>query len=183
MAEPAPLMAPDEFRTERLVVRRVTLDDAGPLFHAFGGSAEATRFLTWPPASSVGEYASFLADVAVPAWAEQSAFHWVIQRHGEAPIGMVSLEPGEHGIEVGYVLSPQEWGDGLMTEAAAPAVAWALHEPSVHRVWATCDCENPASARVLEKLGFELEGTLRRWVVHPNVSPHPRDSYCYSRVR
>ncbi|HEV2121292.1 MAG TPA: GNAT family protein, partial [Chloroflexota bacterium] len=62
-------------------------------------------------------------------------------------------------------------------------VAWALSEPSVHRVWATCDVENTASRRVLEKLGFELEGTLRRWAVHPNISPMPRDSHCYSRIR
>lgn len=50
-------------------------------------------------------------------------------------------------------------------------------------MWATCDCDNVGSARVLEKLSFELEGTLRRWAVHPNISPEPRDSYCYSTVR
>lgn len=70
-----------------------------------------------------------------------------------------------------------------MTEGAAPIVAWALNEADVHRVWATCDADNAASARVLEKLGFGFEGTLRRWAVHPNVSSIPRDSYCYSRVK
>lgn len=175
---------PDEFRTERLLVRRVRLDDSAALFDAFGGSTDATRFLTWRPKSSADEYRKFIQDVALPGWAEHSAFHWVLQLHdGASAIGMVSMEPGEHGVEVGYVLSPDAWGRGLMTEAAAAPVSWAVREPSVYRVWATCDCENPASARVLEKLEFELEGTLRRWAVHPNVSPHPRDSYCYSRVK
>lgn len=174
---------PDEFRTTRLVVRRVTLDDAEPLFRAFGGSAEATRFLTWSPKRSASEYREFIERVALPEWEDRSGFHWVLEPHVGAPVGMVSLDVGEHGVEVGFVLSPEEWGKGLMAEGARAAVEWALSEPDIHRVWATCDCENTASARVLEKLGFKLEGTLRRWALHPNVSPKPRDSYCYSRVK
>ena len=53
----------------------------------------------------------------------------------------------------------------------------------VRRVWAVCDIDNRASARVLEKIGFEQEGVLRRWITHPNVGPEPRDALCYSRVR
>jgi len=43
--------------------------------------------------------------------------------------------------------------------------------------------ENLASARVLEKAGMHREGMLRRWSVHPNVSPEPRDCLCYAIVR
>ncbi len=41
----------------------------------------------------------------------------------------------------------------------------------------------PRSARVLEKAGFSLEGTLRRWAVRPNISSEPRDAFIFSRVR
>jgi ribosomal-protein-alanine N-acetyltransferase len=165
-----------------LIVRRVRLDDAVDLFKAYGASAEATRFLTWAPHSAADGFRDFL-EGAVSAWDAGTGFHWVLQRPARPPFGMVSLEPGEHGIEVGYVLSPDSWGHGLMAEGARPPIRWAIEQPSVFRVWATCDCENTASARVLEKLSFAREGTLRRWAVHPNVSDQPRDSYCYSISR
>ena len=52
-----------------------------------------------------------------------------------------------------------------------------------YRVCAVCDVENKPSARALEKVGMQREGTLRRYIVHPNVSPEPRDCFVYSRVR
>jgi RimJ/RimL family protein N-acetyltransferase len=54
---------------------------------------------------------------------------------------------------------------------------------AIYRVWATCDVENLASAHVLEKAGMQKEGILRRYILHPNISPEPRDSYCYSVIK
>lgn len=51
--------------------------------------------------------------------------------------------------------------------------------PGVYRVWATCDTENLASVRVLEKTGLVLEGKLRRSMVRPNLSEKPRDTFVY----
>jgi RimJ/RimL family protein N-acetyltransferase len=70
-----------------------------------------------------------------------------------------------------------------MPEAIRPLVEWALRQSHIHRVWAFCDVENRASARVFEKLGMHKEGTLRRWIVHPNVGEIPRDCYVYSCVK
>jgi len=70
-----------------------------------------------------------------------------------------------------------------MSEALTSVVQWALAQPEIYRVWATCDIENLASARVLERIGMEREGVLRRWLVHPNVGNEPRDCLCYSVVK
>ena len=43
--------------------------------------------------------------------------------------------------------------------------------------------DNPASARVLEKIGMTLEGQLRRYIEHPALSDEPRDVLMYSMVR
>ena len=53
----------------------------------------------------------------------------------------------------------------------------------MYRVYAYCDVENLASARVMEKAGMSFEGVLRRWGVHPNRSSEPRDCRCYAAVR
>jgi RimJ/RimL family protein N-acetyltransferase len=50
-------------------------------------------------------------------------------------------------------------------------------------VQAFCDLENRASARVLEKCDLKLEGTLRRYMVLPNLGAAPRDVFCYATVR
>jgi len=57
------------------------------------------------------------------------------------------------------------------------------HEPDIYRVFATCDVDNPASAKVMEKAGMKYEGLLRRYMIHPNVSEEPRDCLMYARVR
>ena len=53
----------------------------------------------------------------------------------------------------------------------------------IFRVFATCDIDNIASARALEKAGLRREGLLRRYIIHPNISEEPRDSFLYAMVR
>jgi len=96
---------------------------------------------------------------------------------------MIAYRVREHAADIGYVLSRSLWGRGHMTEAANAVVEWAINLDFVYRVWAVCDVENKASARVLEKVGMQREGILRRYIVHPNVSLEPRDCFVYSKIR
>ena len=75
------------------------------------------------------------------------------------------------------------WRNGYATEAASAVVEWIFSVRSVWWLAATCDVENLASARVLEKAGLTREATLRRAIVRPNLSPEPRDAFLYSKVR
>ncbi len=75
------------------------------------------------------------------------------------------------------------WGQGIMTEAARAVVQWAWSQSEIYRIWAVGDVENVASARVLEKVGMQHEGILRRFINHPNISDTPRDCHCYARVK
>lgn len=52
-----------------------------------------------------------------------------------------------------------------------------------HRSVQDTHVDNPASARVLERLGLQHEGILRRRIQHPNTGPVPRDARCYALVR
>lgn len=70
-----------------------------------------------------------------------------------------------------------------MTEAARAVIAWLTRLPSIYRVWAICDTENLASAKVLEKVGLLREGTLRCATMRPNLSSRPRDSFIFAKVR
>ena len=98
-------------------------------------------------------------------------------------VGSVSLRISDHRGAVGYLVARPFWGNGFATEMVKSVVEWAWTQPQLWRIWAVCDVENPASARVMKKVGMEYEGVLRRWLIHPNVSSEPRDCLCYALVR
>jgi RimJ/RimL family protein N-acetyltransferase len=66
-----------------------------------------------------------------------------------------------HVAHIGYYVLPDYWGNGYASEAAQLLVAYAFDELNAHRVEASVQADNPASKRVLEKLGFQQEGTKR----------------------
>jgi RimJ/RimL family protein N-acetyltransferase len=81
---------------------------------------------------------------------------------------------------MGYCLGETAWGHGYATEAAQAVLRWAFDTLDLNRVQAETDTRNVASARVLEKLGFVREGTLREdCVVNGDVS----DSWVYGLIR
>lgn len=77
-----------------------------------------------------------------------------------ALIGLCGLcvPAGSEQAELWYLLHPRCWGHGLTTTAVRQLLDFGFGELKLHRVWATCLPENPASARVLTKLGMRKEG-------------------------
>jgi [ribosomal protein S5]-alanine N-acetyltransferase len=81
---------------------------------------------------------------------------------------------------LGYCFDDAVWGQGFATEAADALLRWAFDTLALNRVQAETDTRNTASARVLEKLGFVREGTLREdCIVDGEVS----DSWVYGLLR
>lgn len=89
---------------------------------------------------------------------------FAIEVDGEA-CGGIGAHPGRgersHSAEFGYWLTPSLWGRGLMTKAVAVFAPWAMQSLSLHRLQASVFAFNTASARVLQKNGFEEEGVAR----------------------
>jgi RimJ/RimL family protein N-acetyltransferase len=141
------------------------------------------RYLTWLPHENIQETEGFLADCIV-AWKNASRFPYVIVlRESDEVIGMIEIRIGGFKADVGYVVSRQHWGKAIATEALRSLADWALKQEAIYRLWALCDVDNVASARVLEKAGMQREGLLRRQIIHPNISDEPRDCYCYAAVK
>jgi [ribosomal protein S5]-alanine N-acetyltransferase len=169
--------------TARLVLRKPRLDDADSIFESYARDPEVTRHLTWLPHKSSEETRRILQRM-LDGWSAGTAYPYALTLKDEdAVIGMIAMHPDGFKVEIGYVLARSRWGNGYMTEALRAVVDWALQQPGVHRIFATCGVENPASARVLEKSGMQREGLLRKYIVHPNRGDEPRDSYIYSIVK
>jgi [ribosomal protein S5]-alanine N-acetyltransferase len=75
--------------------------------------------------------------------------------------GIRQTAAGAREADIGYELSPAQWGHGYATEAARAIVQFGFAELKVHRIWAWCIADNTASARLLERLGLQREGRLR----------------------
>lgn len=68
--------------------------------------------------------------------------------------------------EIGYYLSPEARGRGIMSRAVALLCIWLFDELAMERIAATAESENPASMAVLERVGFHREGVARSYFEH-----------------
>jgi RimJ/RimL family protein N-acetyltransferase len=174
---------PETFTTERLLLRRPRPDDAQALFDAYASDPQATRYLSWRTHESVTETAEFLRD-ATTSWADGSEFIWVLVPPGRTDaVGAIGAAPGPHGVEIGYVLGRDWWGQGFATEALTGLMDWLRAQPGVYRIWAYCAVEHARSARVLQRGGMTYEATLRRWVELPNLADEPVDALVFAWTR
>ena len=171
-------------RTARLTLRPLRPTDATLIYHGYATDANAIRWMGFRPHESIATTEKLVA-AWVAAWSHESGpkFFAVERANDDEFLGVVDLEIGAHGALIGYVFCRRAWGRGFATEAVKAIVDLAFDRFGVWRVWATCAPQNPASRRVLEKVGMHHEGVLRRWIVSPLVSPEPRDSDCLAITR
>jgi ribosomal-protein-alanine N-acetyltransferase len=108
----------------------------------------------------------------------------IIERGTDVPVGGVVLlrkdDVERISAEIGYWLGVAAWGRGLATSAVKAATAYAFDALELERVFAIANVRNTASARVLEKAGFVLEGTMRRAVIKEGVV---LDQFMYAALK
>jgi RimJ/RimL family protein N-acetyltransferase len=141
---------------------------------------EVVRFMPWGP-NTEAETAAFVGRcIAARAEAPRRIFELGIARRATGELiggcGLRVIRPDAAEGEIGYVLRRDCWGQGLMGEAVAALLGYGFGTLALHRISATTDPQNIASARVLEKCGFRLEGCLRD---HTRVRGQWRHSLVY----
>ena len=94
-------------------------------------------------------------------------------------IGLNGLDEGNGVAELGYWIAPEAWGNGYATDAARTMTEYAFDQRRLRRVQARVVDFNEASARVLEKAGFEREGVHREAVF---LDGEHRDVVWYGRL-
>ncbi|RKW71546.1 GNAT family N-acetyltransferase [Galactobacter caseinivorans] len=168
--------------TERLRLRPFCDADGDALF-ALQSDPEVARYWDSPPWTERESVARFMAGcqkmaqagdgvrVAVERVADGSFLGWCT---------FYDWNPDFRSAGLGFCFTQASWGRGHATEAARALLGWAFATLDLNRVQSEADTRNAASARVLEKLGFVLEGTLREdCIVNGDVS----DSWVYGLLR
>jgi len=172
-----------EIETKRLLLRVPRLEDAPRVFEAYARDPAVTRFLRWKPHESP-EDAEAAMQARLQRLGSGAELSWLPCLRGSRElIGSISLTPGPRAeAELGYAFGHAFWGRGYATEACESVLRWSLKEGGFSRIHASCDVDNLASLRVLEKLGMQRERLAKDFTVHPNLSPKPRDCWIFSRI-
>ncbi|HEX5505458.1 MAG TPA: GNAT family protein [Thermomicrobiales bacterium] len=150
----------DPIETPRLRLRQFRPDDWRAV-HAYAADAELMTYLDGGALDAAGARAFAAANAGDGA----EAFAVAI-KPDDRPIGHLLFHPwfAPRTFEIGWVLDRAHHGRGYATEAAAALLRYGFVTLSLHRVIATCQPENPASARVMEKVGMRREGWFRQCI-------------------
>lgn len=151
--------------TERLILRKFRLDDAGDMFRNWASNPNVTKFLIWQPYTNVDDVKAYIQS-CIDCYEKADYYNWVIEykENGQA-IGNISVvELKEHTLctVIGYCIGEGYWHKGITSEAFSKVIEFLFEEVGVNRIESTHDVNNPNSGRVMAKCGLKYEGTLRQ---------------------
>ena len=147
-------------RTKRLVLRPFTLADAPRVQELAGAREVALNTLMIPHPYPDGAAEEWIG--THEAKLAEGVMNFAID--DGALVGAIGLivKRADDVAEIGYWIGVPYWGRGYATEAAAEVVRYGFEERGLNKIYAACFVRNPASGRVLQKLGMRREGTLRQ---------------------
>lgn len=173
----------EKYVTDRLLIRKPIQNDIQEVFEKLANCADSTKYLSWTRHSHIDETDKFIKGF-ITKWDNAESFAFTIcLKDTEEIIGMLEASISGCKALFGYALAKAYWKKGYMCEALEPIKEALFRNDDIYRIWAVCDLENYGSKRVMEKIGMNSEGILRKWLVHPNVSQEPRDCFVYAIVK
>ncbi len=150
--------------TPRLLLRDFTADD-WPAVLAYQRDPRYLRLYEWADRTPAAVQAFVQMFVDQQHAQPRTRFQLAVTLRATGELigncGIRRDSPMSHEAEIGYEIAPDQWGRGYASEAVAAIVGFGIETLRVHRITAWLVADNVASARVLEKNGFQLEGRLR----------------------
>ena len=177
------MIVPPTLSTARLLLRRPHPADTAAVFE-YASDPVVVRYVDWPAAVEPADTRR-ATERALQKWELAEEYSWrVTVPPDDTPIGSAGCRLNGDSADFGFVLNRRYWGHGYATEAGGAVLDWLKSLGVIKRILATCDVENVASVRVLEKLGLSREARLPRYAVRPNMPGAPRrDAFLYSWTR
>ena len=181
LSEPDPL-DPVILATENLTLRFMNEADLPAVYDIFS-HPEVMRYWSYPPWIDKSQAQQWLINVQ-EGYRTRDALQLGIERRADGVLvgtcTIYQFHISSRRAEIGYALGRPYWGSGYMHEALQALLLYAFQTLYLNRLEADIDPRNKASARTLEKLGFQKEGHLReRWIVNNEIS----DTWLYGLLR
>ncbi|RSD13916.1 GNAT family N-acetyltransferase [Amycolatopsis eburnea] len=155
-------------KTDRLVIRDWTVDDAEAAFAVYGAE-DVTHWLT-PAMDRVGDLGAMRA--VLNAWQETQPNlvpprgRWAVERREDGKVigglGIRLLPPFEEDLELSWQLSPEVWGQGYASEAATALIKWAFTQDT-DELFAVARPNNTRAIAVAKRLGMQWVGETEKY--------------------
>lgn len=153
-------------QTQRLILRAFTLADASRVQELAGERdvAKMTYLLPHPYPAGLAE--TWIGSHAENLKKDKEAIFALVEKATQTLIGSMGLRlVREHEkAEVGFWIGKPYWGKGYATEALRAVIEFGFKELKLNRIFGLHFGENPASGRVMEKVGMKYEGCLRQHI-------------------
>lgn len=149
--------------TERLLLRRITNDDVNEVFE-LRSNPETMKYIPRPLVQNNEDALAHIAmiDEKIDT---NIGVNWGITLKDNPKllgiIGFYRMQPENYRAEIGYMLSPDFHGKGIIPEAVNRLIRYGFDDLKLHSIEAVIDPENSASEKVLEKCGFVKEAHLK----------------------
>ncbi|WP_084398378.1 GNAT family N-acetyltransferase [Henriciella aquimarina] len=144
-----------ELRTRRLYLRPLRLEDAPRVTELVNEPGIYERVARIKPGQSKEETGRWI--LSVERGHDLGTDHVFAIMEGDTLIGTIGAHrlSADRPYEIGYWIAPEAWGKGIATEAAQAVIEWLEAIGAADEIVSGYFADNPASGRVLEKLGFE----------------------------
>lgn len=149
--------------TQRLILRRLTTDDAQAMYENWATDEKVTKYLSWNIHESVESTRELLVKW-IAEYDNPEYYHWGIE-YENTIVGTINLHAVSNKslrCEMGYCIGSKWWGKGIMTEAVHAVLTFAFNEIGMNKVCALHDAENIGSGRVMQKNGMICEGRFKK---------------------
>lgn len=151
--------------TSRLILRKVTTDDADDMFNYLSDKdvVEPMGLEPCKTVKDVWDEISWYKSI----YEEGTGIRWGITRKDSGKVigscGFLNMLTKHFRAEVGYELSKDYWGKGIASEALSAVVKYGYHHFQLERIEALIEPANLASQKLVERQGFKREGLLRHY--------------------
>lgn len=162
--------------TARLILRPFRMDDAADVQRLAGDREVAHNTMLVPHPYEDGEAERWIGTHQEIFESGQGVTFAIVRRADGAFMGSIGLTIFEkhRSAELGYWLGKPYWNNGYTTEASRVVLQYGFQQRNLHRIHAKFYTRNPASGRVMQKLGMQPEGVLRehilKWGVFEDVA-------------
>lgn len=155
-----------QIESERLILRKFTLNDDEAVFNNWASDKAVTKFLTWPAHRNIEVTRKILKEWT-SNYKNKDFYQWaiVVKKLGNQPIGSISAVSKNEAIDmvhIGYCIGSKYWHQGITSEALSMIIDFFFNEVNVKRIESRHDPRNINSGAVMKKCGMEYEGTLRQ---------------------
>lgn len=151
--------------TERLLLRRFTLEDAQAMYDNWASDEEVTKYLMWPAHESVETSRAVLAEW-VADYEKPNCYQWaIVPKTFGQPIGSIAVVNQDDRVckaHIGYCIGKNWWHRGYASEALTAVMGYLFEQVGMLRLESRHDPRNPNSGAVMRKCGMRFEGTLRQ---------------------